>query len=63
MENILSFYTENHFDAIFTGETLEHIYDINKTLSDIKFILKPNGIFIITIPNILSFRDRIRVLF
>jgi SAM-dependent methyltransferase len=63
IENILFFYTKNQFDAIFAGETLEHIYEINKTLSDIKYILKPNGIFIITIPNILSFRDRIRGLF
>jgi O-antigen biosynthesis protein len=62
-EDLLNIFNENQFGAIFIGETLEHIYDTNKIISDMSHILKRNGILIITVPNLISLRARIRCLF
>ena len=56
-------FPDNSFDVIFVGELLEHIYEIKKTFCEIKRVLVNNGIIIITVPNAMNFRDRIRSLF
>lgn len=40
----------NSFDLIVCTEVLEHVVDLNKTMSEMKRILKPGGCAIITIP-------------
>lgn len=51
------------FDYVFAGEIIEHLYDTDFFLEEIKRVLKPNGILIITTPNFLSFGRRIYYLF
>lgn len=41
---------DNFFDIIICTDVLEHVLDLNKTLFEIKRILKPNGIFIFRVP-------------
>ncbi|MEN9407151.1 MAG: hypothetical protein RLZZ455_367 [Candidatus Parcubacteria bacterium] len=43
-------YTSNSFDLVIHSETLEHIPDVKKAVSETKRILKPGGICIFTIP-------------
>jgi SAM-dependent methyltransferase len=39
------------FDAIFAIEVLEHVKKLELTLDEINRILKPNGLFYVTVPN------------
>jgi ubiquinone/menaquinone biosynthesis C-methylase UbiE len=40
-----------YFDAVYSREVLEHVVNLDKTLSEIKRILKTNGVFVATFPN------------
>ena len=57
-------YKDNEFDFVFMTEALEHMQDFRKSLSEVKRILKPGGIFIVTVPNrdwaSYDFYDKIR---
>ena len=44
-------YPENSFDFVFMTEALEHMLDYHKALSEVRRVLKPGGIFIVTVPN------------
>lgn len=43
------------YDIITLWHVLEHVTDVHKSLSQIKSLLKPNGILIIAVPNYKSF--------
>ncbi|MFA6422443.1 MAG: methyltransferase domain-containing protein [Candidatus Buchananbacteria bacterium] len=53
---------EKRFDAVVAGEVLEHLYYPDRVVEKIKKLLKPEGIFIGTVPNAFSFKNRIRYL-
>ncbi|MDP3901633.1 MAG: class I SAM-dependent methyltransferase, partial [bacterium] len=44
-------FKDNSFDIVFMTEALEHMLDYNKALREVRRVLKPNGIFIVTVPN------------
>lgn len=44
-------FSDNQFDFVFMTETLEHLLDYDKALAEAGRVLKPGGIFIITVPN------------
>jgi SAM-dependent methyltransferase len=50
------------FDGVFAGEIIEHIFDIDKMLSEIARVLKPNGVFVVTTPNLAAFGRRLLLL-
>lgn len=52
-------FPDNIFDLVFAGEIIEHIYDTDFFIDEIKRILKPKGVLVITTPNLLSFGRRI----
>lgn len=56
-------FESNMFDYVFAGEIIEHLYDTDFFMEEIKRVLKPNGILILTTPNFLSFGRRIYYLF
>ena len=56
-------YDSGYFDAIFAGEIIEHMTDDMFFLAECKRILKKNGILLLTTPNLVSLRNRIRKLF
>lgn len=56
-------YESNLFDYVFAGEIIEHLYDTDFFLREVKRILKPEGIFIITTPNFVSLGRRLYYLF
>jgi 2-polyprenyl-3-methyl-5-hydroxy-6-metoxy-1,4-benzoquinol methylase len=44
-------FPKNYFDVITCFETIEHVHDQEKALKEIKKVLKPNGLLIISSPN------------
>ena len=49
------------YDLVTCSEVLEHIYDVNHVLMEIKRILKKNGIALLTVPNLTYWRYRIDI--
>ncbi len=54
-------FKDNSFDAVYSLRTLNHgdSKDIENTFSEIKRVLKKNGIFFFTVQKILGFRDNL----
>lgn len=44
-------FEDRQFDFVFMTETLEHLLDYNRALSEACRVLKPEGIFVVTVPN------------
>lgn len=55
-------YQKNTFDTITAGEIIEHIYDTDFFLKEIKRVLKPNGFLILSTPNIATLGRRLMLL-
>lgn len=51
------------FDVIFAGEIIEHLFDDSRFIRECREILKPNGILIVTVPNLVSFVNRFMAFF
>ena len=50
------------FDAVFAGEIIEHVFDTDLFLQNIKGILKPKGILVLTTPNVAALGRRLMLL-
>lgn len=57
MEGELPF-DDSAFDLIACVEGIEHVVDRHKTLRELRRVLKPGGVMLITTPNMLSLRAR-----
>ncbi|HRI05678.1 MAG TPA: class I SAM-dependent methyltransferase [Candidatus Dojkabacteria bacterium] len=55
-------YESKMFDIIYSGETLEHLFNTNLHMLEINRILKPGGKLVLTTPNLNGFDDRIKFL-
>ncbi|MDD5490107.1 MAG: class I SAM-dependent methyltransferase [Candidatus Moranbacteria bacterium] len=55
-------YQDSFFDAVVAGEIIEHIFDTDFFLEEIKRVLKPGGKLIISTPNIVSLGRRLLML-
>lgn len=55
--------TGMNFDVIFAGEIIEHLFDDRKFIRDCYKFLKPGGILIVTVPNLVSLVNRLLMLF
>ena len=53
---------DESFDAVICGEVIEHVIDTDRLVSEIKRVLKPNGIMILTTPNLAYFVNRFMLL-
>lgn len=47
-------FEDNSFDCVFCADSLHHIHDIDKALSEIRRVLKRSGIFIAVEPNMIN---------
>jgi methionine biosynthesis protein MetW len=56
-------FEENMFDAIFIGDVIEHLYDTDHLLDEIYRFLSPQGICILTTPNLAGLANRVALLF
>jgi len=55
-------FEDNFFDVVIAGETIEHIFDTDFFLDEIYRLLKSEGYFLISTPNIASFGRRLMLL-
>ena len=55
-------YPENTFDLVVAAEIIEHLYDTDEFLENIKRILKPQGVLILTVPNVACLANRVGLL-
>ncbi len=46
------------YDVVICSEVLEHIYDVNHALLEVSRLLKPKGIGLLTVPNLVYWRYR-----
>ncbi len=53
----------NTYDSAVAGELLEHLFLPNKIIEQVADHLKPNGIFVGSVPNAFSLKNRIRLFF
>ncbi|MDG6908085.1 MAG: methyltransferase domain-containing protein [Nitrososphaerota archaeon] len=54
---------DNKFDLIIAIEVLEHLYDPDRLFREVKRVLKDDGLFMLTTPNLSAFINRIALLF
>jgi len=50
---------KNKYDVVFGGEIIEHIFDTDLFLKEIRSVLKPKGSVILTTPNLAALGRRI----
>jgi 2-polyprenyl-3-methyl-5-hydroxy-6-metoxy-1,4-benzoquinol methylase len=51
------------YDVIVVSEVIEHLFDPRELIKKLKPLLKKNGYFIITTPNVLFWKNRFAILF
>lgn len=56
-------YKDNSFDYVVFMEVIEHIYNPNFVISEIRRVLRGGGRLLLSTPNILNLRSRFRFLF
>ncbi len=56
-------FDDQSFDLIFAGEVIEHLIDTDSFLVEVRRCLRPGGHALITTPNLVSFENRVRILF
>jgi len=55
-------FEEGFFDAVFVGETIEHLFDPDHMLDEVHRVLVPQGILVLTTPNLASIHNRLALL-
>jgi len=56
-------FKDNYFDIIIASEIIEHLYDTDYFLEEIKRVTKKYGYLFISTPNLASLKNRVRLLF
>jgi methionine biosynthesis protein MetW len=56
-------FPEAHFDGVVHLAVLEHVFDPFAVIREIHRVLRPGGEFVIAVPNVASFTNRLRILF
>jgi SAM-dependent methyltransferase len=56
-------YEDASFDLVLAVELVEHIEDHHTLFNEVNRVLKPQGHFLLTTPNILTLKSRLRFLF
>ncbi len=56
-------YQDKYFDAVFAGEVIEHVFDTDTFIEEIRRVLKDGGYLVLTTPNLGAWYNRIALLF
>lgn len=51
-ESLRDIFAGQEFDVVFCGEVIEHVFSPDAVLSDLKILLRPGGILILSTPNL-----------
>jgi SAM-dependent methyltransferase len=55
-------YPDDFFQAIFCGEVLEHLVDPDRLLDEVHRVLSPEGVCVLTTPNLAAWHNRLALL-
>jgi len=55
-------FPDEQFDAVLAGEVIEHVYDPDFFLSELRRILRVNGLLVLSTPNLAALHNRISLL-
>lgn len=55
-------FSGNKFEVVLLGDVLEHLVDPARALSQIREVLAPNGSLVISLPNLVHWETRVKVL-
>ncbi|MHB0995803.1 MAG: class I SAM-dependent methyltransferase [Elusimicrobiales bacterium] len=55
-------YENGYFDVVVCSEILEHLFFPERVIGECSRVLKPGGVFIVTVPNLYCFRNRVSML-
>ncbi len=55
-------YPDASFDLVTCSEVLEHVENYRAVLREIRRVLKPGGLMVVTTPNVLNMKSRLRYL-
>lgn len=53
--------SDNEFDAVVAAEILEHLYYPEQILNKVCDVLKPEGVFLGSVPNVFNLKNRFRL--
>jgi len=56
-------YANASFDLVTCTEVIEHLEHYRATLREVNRVLRPGGVFVVSTPNVLNLRSRLRYLF
>jgi SAM-dependent methyltransferase len=56
-------FPDGTFDCVLAAEIIEHVYDTDQFLREVKRVLKKDGVLVMSIPNIACLSNRIGMLF
>lgn len=56
-------YEDNYFDLIIMNQVLEHTKNISHIISDINRVLKKDGLFVVSVPNLAALHSRFLLFF
>jgi 2-polyprenyl-3-methyl-5-hydroxy-6-metoxy-1,4-benzoquinol methylase len=62
-ESVADRFTGEEFDLIFCGEVIEHLFSPDALMADIRRLLSPEGIVILSTPNLAYWVNRLLLLF
>jgi 2-polyprenyl-3-methyl-5-hydroxy-6-metoxy-1,4-benzoquinol methylase len=55
-------FLESRFEAVLLGDVLEHLVEPARVLSQIREVLSPNGSLLISLPNVVHWETRVKIL-
>jgi SAM-dependent methyltransferase len=61
-ESIRDVFAGKEFDVVFCGEVIEHLFSPDALLSDLRVLLRPGGILILSTPNLAYWINRLLLL-
>ncbi len=56
-------FEDNSFDVVFAGEVIEHVFDVDRMVSEARRVLRAGGSFVVTTPNLAALGRRLMLLF
>jgi 2-polyprenyl-3-methyl-5-hydroxy-6-metoxy-1,4-benzoquinol methylase len=52
-------FADSFFDAVFCGDVVEHVFDTEMLLSEVRRVLRPEGFIVMSVPNVAAWYNRI----
>jgi len=56
-------FSDDFFDIVYLGDVVEHLFDPDFMISEVKRVLKNRGILVLSTPNLSSWHNRLMLLF